>query len=145
MKSVATALTSAVVVVLLAGCGTTPIPAPTFGFGDDAVAIARAVKACRAAASQPVPADATGISSIATCSITGSQVDFFVWTDAAAQAAQSPATTSPDSGTSEAYVAHGDGWDALTHDPGRASAQKIIAGSIVASVGGTVVHVGKGS
>jgi hypothetical protein len=137
MKTVAAALTSAIVVVLLAGCGTSPVPAPTFGFGSDAVSIARAVKACRAVASQTVPAGTTGIASIATCSITGSQVDFVVWTDAAAQAAQSPSTTN----TSESYVAHGDGWDAVTHDSGRVSQQKIVAETIVGSAGGTVVHV----
>lgn len=142
MKTLAVAVTSAALVVLLAGCGTSPAPAPTFGFGDEAVSIARAVKACRAAASQPVPANTTGIASIATCSITGSQVDFFVWTDAAAQAAQSPATATPGSSTSEAYVAHGDGWDAVTHDSRRPSQQKIVIEAVVASAGGTVVHVG---
>jgi hypothetical protein len=141
MKTVAATLTSAALVVLLAGCGTSPVPTPSFGFGDEAVSIARAVKACRAATSQSVPANTTGIASIATCSITGSQVDFFVWTDAAAQAAQSPAT-STDAGTAEAYVAHGDGWDAVTHESGRLSQQKIVVETIVASAGGTVVHVG---
>ena len=142
MKTLTASLASAALVLLLAGCGTSPVPSPTFGFGDDAVAIARAVKACRAAASQTVPASATGIASIATCSVTGSQVDFIVWTDAAAQAAQSPANASTGSSPTEAYVAHGEGWDAVTHNSGRVSAQKIIAESIVASVGGTVVHVG---
>jgi hypothetical protein len=142
MRTVTAALASMALVIVLTGCGTSPVPTPSFGFGSDAVSIASAVKACRAASSQTVPASATGIASIATCSITGSQVDFIVWKDAAAQAEQSPATASTDPGASEAYVAHGDGWDALTHDTGRASQQKVIAESIVASVGGTVVHVG---
>jgi hypothetical protein len=137
MNTLAATVASGALVLLLAGCGGSPTPAPSFGFGDDAVAIARAVKACRAASSQTVPADATGISSIATCSITGSQVDFVVWTDAAAQKAQGPVATS----TEEAYVAHGDGWDAVTHNSGRVSAQKVIATSIVTSAGGKVVHV----
>ena len=137
MKTLAATVVTAALALVLAGCGTSPTPAPSFGSGDDAVAIARAVKACRAASSQVVPADATGISSIATCSITGSQVDFVVWTDAEAQKAQGPIATSTD----EAYVAHGDGWDAVTHLSGRLSAQKVIATSIVSSAGGTVVHV----
>jgi len=146
MKPPSTALastaTAAALVLLLAGCGTAPAPSPSFGFGSDAVDIARAVKACRAASSQSVPANITGVASIATCSITGSQVDFFVWTDAAAQAAKSPANASTDSGAAEAYVAHGDGWDAVTHDSGRLGQQKIVIEAVVASAGGTVVHVG---
>jgi hypothetical protein len=137
MKTVAAAVVTAALVLVLAGCGTSPTPSPTFGFGDDAVAIARSVKACRAPSAQTVPADAPGITSIATCLITGSQVDFVVWKDAEAQQAGGLTT-----GTTEAYVAHGDGWDATTHLPGRASAQKVIAESIVASAGGEVVHVG---
>lgn len=136
MKTVA-AITSAVLVVLLAGCGTAPqSPAPTFGFGDAAVAIARTVKACRAAASQTVPAGTTGVASIATCSINGSQVDFFVFTDAAAQSSAHLTTR----GT-EAYIAHGTGWDAVTHESGRISQQKLVVTTIVQSAGGTVVHV----
>ena len=141
MKTLGATLTSAALVLLLAGCGTSPVATPTFGFGDEAVSIARAVKACRAASSQAVPANATGIASIATCSITGSQVDFFVWTDAAAQAAQSPAVAT-DASSAEAYVVHGDGWDAVTHESGRLGQQKNVAEAVVASVGGTVVHVG---
>ena len=78
MKTLPVALTAAVLALLLAGCGTTPTAAPSFGFGDDAVSIARSVKACRAATDQAVPANTTGVTSIATCSINGSQVDFFV-------------------------------------------------------------------
>ena len=137
MKTLAAPVVTAALVLMLAGCGGAPTPAPSFGFGDDAVSIARAVKSCRAVSSQTVPSDATGISSIATCSITGSQVDFVVWTDAAAQKEQGPVATSAE----EIYVAHGEGWDAVTHDPGRVSAQKIIATSIVGFAGGTVVHV----
>jgi hypothetical protein len=140
MKTLPVALTTAVLALLLAGCGTTPVPTPSFGFGDDAVSIARSVKACRAATDQAVPANTTGVTSIATCSLNGSQVDFFVWKDAAAQAAQSPAIAS--SGAAEAYVAHGDGWDAVTHDSGRVGQQKLVAETVVASAGGTVVHVG---
>jgi hypothetical protein len=138
MKTLAAALTSAVVMMLLAGCGTSPIPTPTFGFDSDAVSIARAVKACRAPTNQAVPANSTGISSVATCLINGSQVDFIVWKDAAAQAEQSPTKTA----TTETWVAHGDGWDAATHDSGRISQQKVVVETIVGSAGGTAVHVG---
>lgn len=135
MKTVA-ALAAAALIVLLAGCGTTPVATPTFGFGDAAVAIARAVKACRASAAQTVPAGTTGIASIATCSINGSQVDFFVFTDAAAQSSAQLTT-----GGTEAYIAHGTGWDAVTHESGRISQQKVVITTIVESAGGTVVHV----
>jgi hypothetical protein len=136
---IAPAITAAALMLLLAGCGgsPTPAPTPTFGFGDAAVDIARAVPACRAASSQAVPADVAGVTSIATCSINGSQVDFFVWKDAAAQVAGGLTT-----GTTEAYVAHGDGWDAVTHESGRLSMQKLIASNIVGAAGGTIVHVG---
>lgn len=139
MKTPASLVVVGALVLLLAGCGSSPTPAPTptFGFGADAVDIARSVKACRAPSSQSVPADAPGITSIATCLITGSQVDFVVWNDADAQQAGGVTSSS-----TEAYVAHGDGWDAVTHVPGRLSAQKIIAENIVASAGGEVVHVG---
>ena len=140
MKTLPVALTTAALALLLAGCGSTPAPTPSFGFGDDAVSIARSVKACRAATDQTVPANTTGATSIATCSINGSQVDFFVWKDAAAQAAQSPAFAS--SGAAEAYVAHGDGWDAVTHESGRVGQQKLVAETVAASAGGTVVHTG---
>ncbi len=130
-------LLAAGAVLLLAGCAAAPAPSATFGLGDQAVAIAQAVRACRAASAQQPPATATGIASVATCSINGSQVDFVVWTDLAAQQAQGPVATA----TTEGYVAHGAGWDAVTHRSGQVSTQKVIATAIVGFVGGTVVHV----
>lgn len=132
-----TLLAAGTLLLLLAGCSAAPAPVATFGLGDRAVAIAQAVRACRATSEQAVPATATGIASIATCSINGSQVDFVVWTDLTAQKAQGPVTTA----TTETYVAHGAGWDAVTHSSGQVSAQKVIATAIVSFVGGRVVHV----
>jgi hypothetical protein len=132
-----TLIAGGALLLLLAGCSATPAPIATFGLGDQAVSIAQAVRACRATSEQPVPAGATGIASVATCSINGSQVDFVVWTDLAAQKAQGPVATA----TTETYVAHGSGWDAVTHDSGQVGTQKVIAAAIVSFVGGTGVHV----
>jgi hypothetical protein len=129
-------IAAAAVLLLLTGCAA-PTAKQRFGLGDQAVSIAQAVRACRAASAQPLPADATGIASVATCSITGRQVDFVVWSDLAAQKAQGPVATA----TSESYVAHGAGWDAVTHDSGLVAGQKILMTAIVGYVGGTVVHV----
>lgn len=134
--------TAGVLLLLLTGCAApAPTAAPSFGYGSDAADIARSVIACRAISDQAVPAGTAGVTSIATCSITGSQVDFFVWKDAAAQTAGGLTTGRPGSASTEAYVAHGDGWDAVTHDSGRLGAQKLIATTVAASAGGTVVHV----
>lgn len=139
-----TFIAGAALLLLLAGCSGSPAPEPSFGLHDQAVDIARAVKACRAASSQPLVAGgsgvSSGVSSVATCLINGSQVDFVVWTDLDAQASDGPVATS----TTEGYIAHGDGWDAVTHDSGRVSAQRVIANAIVDSVGGAVVHVHSG-
>ena len=132
-----TLIAGGALLLLLAGCSAAPAPIATFGLGDQAVTIAQAVRACRATSAQQVPASATGIASVATCSINGSQVDFVVWSDLATQKAQGPVATA----TTESYVAHGDGWDAVTHSPGQVSSQKVIAAAIVSFVGGTVVHV----
>lgn len=129
-------LAAGALVLLLAGCGGAPTPAPSFGFGDDAVAIAQAVKACRAVASQPVPATAVGVTSVATCSISGSQVNFFVWKDMAAQTDSGFTSGSP-----ERYLAHATGWDAVTQGSVSLGAQELVAKAIVGAVGGTVVHV----
>lgn len=132
----------AVSVLMLAGCAqATPEPAPkpvSFTFGSSAAAIASAVNACKDVKDETPASAAAGISSLASCTISGKQVDFYSWDDASAQG---------DPGHQlaglpiEAYYAAAPGWSALAHDDGDMAGQQSVAKAVTDSIGGKIFHV----
>jgi hypothetical protein len=107
-------------------------PTPTFTYASSAAAIASAIKACAEVQEELVPTSATGIASLASCTISGKAVDVYSWKS---KDDQDGFALVLNSNGQEAYYADGTGWTAVAHLDGDLAGQKMVAEAVVESIG----------